>query len=330
MQEYALTRDEIVAIRAISDQRKLSISELSEKLRSSEGWASRVIKSLEGKGIVKTRREGMKKTAEIAEANYAQVLSELIKAERHVPWEKVLSYSNMAVLLASTTGEGDFERGLSNTTKWRALRNLSMHGLIPKKTGGSTALNSRINRFAREYAEHISGRFARKFLPLTSTVLWMEGYSCLFKVRMEAEKKEIPKHFLRTALSAYHDYGIQFITNEVYYYYEPGKTRLSLEDVILHTLLIDRGSQTYVTYALLFIFKVYRKIDFESLAKKAQRYNLAKNVEDTVRYINSNGEERAWPLPRWEELKEQAIVYGIEINDARQAAARIQSRVHRK
>ncbi len=43
---------------------------------------------------------------------------------------------------------------------------------------------------------------------------------------------------------------------------------------------------------------------------------MTRNVEDIIRYIHSNGKERAWPLPRWRELKEQARVYGIKINDA--------------
>ncbi len=257
----------------------------------------------------------MKKTAVIAEANYAQLLSELVKAEPYVPWEKVLSYSNMAVLLTRTTGESDFERGLSDTTKWRAQRNLSMHGLIPKNTSNNTTLNSRISHFAREYADHITRQFAEEILPSNAVVLWQKGYSFLFKVRKgdDEDGKNIPKHFLRTALSVYAEYEIQLFTNETYYYYSPGGAKLSLDDIVLHTLMIDPGSQTYAIYALLLILKKYKKMDLESLMKRSQRYNLTRDVENIVRYIHSKGKERVWPLPSWGELKEQANVYGIEI-----------------
>ncbi len=128
----------------------------------------------------------MKKVARISDANYAEHLSELLKAEPYVPWEDLLSYSNMAVLLTSATGESDFERGLSDTTKWRALRNLSMHGLIPKTSSNTT---SKTKRFATEYSDYISRRFAEKLLPPTAIVLWQKGYTVFSRLERVIQKR---------------------------------------------------------------------------------------------------------------------------------------------
>lgn len=308
-QAFAFTKDEIVAAKAVSDQRELSIGELASKLHSSEGWASRVVKSLENKGIVEKKRAGMMKLVTIAEANYAHSLAEMLRAEPYVPWEKVLPYSNIAVLLAKATSISDFEEKLSATTRWRALRNLSMHGLVPKAGGN---ISPRIKRFAMEYADHITQRTAQEILPANAVILWRRGSSYLFKIR-DADIRD-SNHFQKTAISLFSKYGIPLVANDTFFYYSPENGRLPLEDVVLHTVLIDQGSQTYTTYALLLIYKERKKINFEVLLARSERYDLRKIAEDIIRYVNTKGKERDRPLPRWQELKEQARLYRIGID----------------
>jgi DNA-binding Lrp family transcriptional regulator len=320
MQDYALTYDELSAVRAISEQRKLSIAELASKLDATEGWASRIAKRLEKKGIVEKKRHGMSKSVEIVDRAHAQLLAEMIRAEPYIPWEKVLSYSNMAVLLANATGERDFQRGLSEVTKWRKLRNLAAHGLVPKG-GNKSDLNLKLIHFAKSYADFISAKFGREVLPQKAIMIWQKGYSYFFKVgrrelKKEEEVKILGKNFIKTALSSFPQYGIQFITDDLYYYYEPAVKKLDLEDIILHTLLIDRGSQTYTIYALLLFFKKIKSINFQILKEKSKRYDLLESVENIIQFVDSRGEIRPWPLPKWSELREQANIYGIDIDHA--------------
>src|SRR5579875_1192703 len=189
MQDYALTKDELSAIRAISEQHHISIGELASILRISNAWASRISKRLEEKGIVKKKRHGISKSVEIVDREHAQLLAEMIRAEPYIPWEKVLSYSNMAVLLANTTGERDFQRGLSNVTTWRKLRNLAAHGLVPK-TGNKSNLNLKLSQFVQAYADFISKKFAREALPQKAIIIWGRGYSYFFKLRKKELKGE--------------------------------------------------------------------------------------------------------------------------------------------
>ncbi|MDH2900493.1 MAG: MarR family transcriptional regulator [archaeon] len=320
MQDYALTKDEISAIRAISEQRKLSLGELASVLRMSKAWASRVAKRLEEKGIVEKKRHGISKSVEIVDRDHAQLLAEMIKAEPYIPWEKVLSYSNMSVLLANATGEGDFQRGISEVTRWRKLRNLAAHGLVPK-VGNKSDLNLKLIHFAEAYANFISAKFGSEVLPQKAIVIWRKGYSYFFKVgrrglKKEEEVKILEKNFIKTALSSFPQYGIQFITEDLYYYYAPAVKKLDLEDIILHTLLIDRGSQTYTIYALLLFFKKIKSVNFQILREKSKRYDLLESVENIIQFVDSKGEVRPWPLPKWIELREQANIYGIVIDHA--------------
>lgn len=116
-----------------------------------------------------------------------------------------------------------------------------------------------------------------------------------------------------TALTASPDYGIQFITGDSYYYYEPKLERLSLEDVILHTLLIDPDSQKFNTYALLLLLKNRDKINFDLLLTKSKKYDLEEAAEALTDYMKSKGKLRKWPLPETKELQEVADLYDVEI-----------------
>ena len=78
--------------------------------------------------------------------------------------------------------------------------------------------------------------------------------------------------------------------------------------------MIDRGSQTYSTYALLLFFKKIKRVNYEVLKEKSKRYELLESIENIIRYVNSKGEERPWPLPKWSELTDQANIYGIDID----------------
>ena len=116
-----------------------------------------------------------------------------------------------------------------------------------------------------------------------------------------------------TALTVSPTYGIQFLTSDLYYYHEPNLTALAVEDIILHTLLIDPESQTYSTYALLLALKNGRNIDMNLLLEKSRKYKIVDIARNLVKYINSNGRIREWPLPDPKELQEQADLYGVRM-----------------
>ena len=123
----------------------------------------------------------------------------------------------------------------------------------------------------------------------------------------------MPNQTFPTALTVLPTYGIQLLTHDLYYYHEPNLTELALEDVILHTLLIDPESQTYSTYALLLALKNKRIIDMNLLLEKSRKYKIVDLARNLVKYIESNGRIREWPLPDPNELQEQTDLYGVRM-----------------
>lgn len=312
---FAFSKNEIATARMISSHGGESIRELATIMGKTESSVSQNVKSLESKGIVKTKREGMMQSVGISDRNYALSLSEMFKAEPYVPWEELISNSNIAVLFKSTTGEESFEYGISSATLWRAVRNLSMHGLFTAVPEDPPVGSRRLSQFISEYSDHVSRKYLIETLPRDAVILWRSGYRCLFKIKniSKNETEKLPIGTFPTALTVSPDYGIQFLTQDSYFYYEPSLNGLTIEDVVLHTLLIDPESQTYHTYALLLAFKAKSEINESSLLTKSRNYKLEKRVKNLINYVRSQGKRREWPLPKPDELQEQANLYGIVI-----------------
>ena len=315
LEDYMLREREISVVKIVSDQKEISVSEIGQRLGSTEGWASQIVKSLEKRGFVITSRKGMRKTVRISESNFAQSLSDLLTVESSVAWEKLLSNKGIPVILEDMTGERGFTSELNRSTVWRTKRNLLMHGITLKESDGKSASDARLFRFVDEYADHVGKRFIEKNIPSDAVILWRKRSECIFKINhgqaeaLEAESQNI--HL--TALSAFPNYGIPFLTTETFYYFSPTKSKLTQTDVVLHTLLIDPNNRTNTSYAVLFVFKRYRNISLKHLIEGSRKYGLESRIEELVRYIRSSGRNHSSILPRWNYLKELAGLYGIDM-----------------
>lgn len=301
-----LSKPEITAFKELT-KRELSISELADALNRSNPSVSLVVKSLKGKGFAEIKREGTRRIARVAPTDHAQYFSNLIENEPYVPWEKVLSYSNSKVLLdlwfSSSLG-----KDVSNTTRWRALRNLAAHGMLAEP--GKVASNQRVRRFVEAYADYVSRAIAARILPTGSVVIWRKGDSYLFKTKQSAK---LGTGFHETAISVFPRYGIRFITDEKYYFFDSKKRSLTLEDNLIHTLLIDPTSETYTGYALLLLLKESKKIAKDRLVERSKEYGLTRLTNSLLRYVETEGKERSFPLPSWDGLGELAKLYAIEM-----------------
>lgn len=171
MLPFALSKGEIVTARVISNNRRLSVKEISAMTGKSESSVSGKVKSLETKGIVKTQKQGMKKYVEISDRNYAISLHEMFKVKPHVPWEKILSNSNIAVLFKDVTGEETFGYGISPVSIWRGVRNLSMHGMLFGVEKGFGIRDRNLARFIAEYSDHVSRKYLLELLPQEAVIL---------------------------------------------------------------------------------------------------------------------------------------------------------------
>ncbi len=312
---FIFSKGEISIVRTISERRISSIRELSTIIGKSESSISKTIKTLEIKGIIKINRHGMNKSVCISDNKHASLLQDLFRNEPYIPWEKILSNSNMAVLFRNVTNEDSFEYNISSVNQWRATRNLSMFGMLMSPSNKVPLRNNNLSLFISEYSDYMSRKYLNKKLPKDAIIIWRRGYRCLFKIK-DISKNEVdrmPANAFPTAVTVFPNYGIRFITSDSYYYYQPNLEKLSIEDIIIHTLLIDSESQTYSIYALLLAFKNEKDIDIHLLLKKSYEYGIADITRKFIKYIKTNGRIRKSPLPDKKELQEIADLYDMVV-----------------
>ena len=258
----------------------------------------------------------MRKLVAISYRNYAISLSEMLRAEPYIPWENVISGSSLPVLFKDVVGERSFGYNVSAATLWRVVRNLSAFGMNISPHIKYLSKNRNLVRFINEYADYVSMRYIKEEIPPNAIILWRSGYRCLFKVRDTSSHgdKSLSRGTFSTSLTVSPYYGLKFITEDSYYYHDPKLTELTIEDVILHTLLIDPDSQTYASYAILLALKNIKLVNLDLLQQKASDYKLEKTITDFVAYIRSKGKIREWPFPDPKEMSAQTDLYGIVAN----------------
>ena len=307
LEAYMLTKPEISALREVAE-RQLSISEVAKALNKSSPLASLVVKSLKEKGFVETSKgEGAKKIVTLAPTNHAQYFADLIESEPYVPWEDVLSYSKTKILLEQWLSVR-LGRQVSKTTEWRALRYLAAHGMLAAPV--HAALNSKLRMFIQAYADYASRTTASRLLPQESTMIWRKGEKFLFKTK----SKELSNTFGKTAITMFPKYGIKFIADEDYYFYDPNSRTVSLEDILLHSLLIDPSSPTNNRYALFLLAKETNRINQVKLKKDAGEYELATLLTQMKDYLQTKGDNATFPFPKWDEFRQLASDYDIEVD----------------
>jgi DNA-binding Lrp family transcriptional regulator len=299
LQPYAMTRNEVRLLRELCNKR-LTITKIASILGVTPGLASRLVRDLEKKGFLTDTRKGSSKEIRFSTNLHAQLFSELIKREPDVAWENVLPYSRLGVMM----GRIGLSLGAnySRTTRWRAIRDVGAHGQLRER-------NHILKEFLQAYYDYISRDFASKKLPQDAAVIWRKGLRYLFRVPVG---EVVGVGFLPTAISVFPRYGIRLVTKYDYYLYEPAVEHLSVEDHIIHTLLIDPNSSTYSTYAILLLLKTAERVDRSRLTAKAEEYGVREAVQALLDYLDTRGKERSFPLPPYSELLEKAVLYGVK------------------
>ena len=301
---YNFSRTELEMLRQLAGS-SASISELAKRVGKSQPRATIAVERLQAKGLVTTKRTGMRKVVEFSKAKHAQLLRELMLAESHVPWESLLTESQILPLLRL---EGAASSPPSRTTEWRALRKLMAHGIIVngKEGRGINPRFGKLREFIRELINFTNSSLATR-ASNSAVIVWSSGSQ--FIVKVPAGTKIGDERFKPTATTALGAHGVPLISNVEYYFFSRLGEKLRLEDFILHTLLTDGIS--YVTYALILMAKA--RTDEQYLLATAEKLGLRSQVEGMLRFLNSHESQPNAVLPKWNEFAEKARDYGVEI-----------------
>lgn len=289
-----------------------TISELAEALDRSESYVSQLVSEMESKGLLSTTRSGKTKRVRRSDARAIELFDSFVQRSSHIPFPELLAGSTLRVLYhldspasAPTLAE---RAGVHRSTVHRSLSPLENRGMV-YQTDGEYALNDEfegLSTLAQEFA-HLRNRQRVEEQVGTYTILWESLDEFLVQTDEEIETDA----FLLTGPEKYQEYGLPLLARQRrYYLYAESKEGISPAELCCHMLVIDEGTRSQ-SYCLLLLSEV--SIDEAELRATAEKYGVEELVTNFLTYIDTEGVVRKGRLPRWEEFRDLAEEYEVDL-----------------
>jgi len=280
-----------------------SETDIAKKINLSSGTVSKITKKMIKNGLAKKNRQGMKVIVEISQTSHAQKLGVIIKNFDRIPLEDILSYSSLKLIatIDYPLNKKEISQMLNVSRQWayKTIKDLARYGIILKKPEGYylNPTHHSLFEFAKEYYNYKNHQ-KLKTIAEDAQIIWQQGTEFLFKT-----KKNLTK-YAKTAVTAFSKYNLPLL-GDTKYYYNTGR-QLQINDIILHTILINPQSKTYNAYACL----LYEKTKPRDIIKKARIYNLTEHIQTLISFIKKQESEKKF-LPTWDEYKSLTKQYGL-------------------
>jgi len=287
-----------------------SLSNIRKNLLIEPSLLSYNLKKLLQKEIINIIGRGPNKRINFDSSKHASLFRELLLIYDHIKWENILPNLAIEILFQASNNSEISYRNFSKTTFWRHTRNLKAHGIL-ESNNNHYSINPRfsiLKEFLIEYQRFLINTLV-KSVSERAVILWQKDFECLIRT---PKSLVVPKkNFFRTATSRLHDFGIPILSDFDIYFYSKNKDTIQIEDIILHTLLIDRDNVRYVLYSLLLLKKKWKRIDEEHLLREAQKLDLGLQVNAMLQFLRTYGRRKGLTLPSWEEFIAKAKEYEV-------------------
>ncbi len=269
------------------------VRDLAGKLAVKPSFVSKLLRSLEAKGLVTYDKQGTSKLVKLSAASHAQLFKRLYESRpdaRIETWLSGRALDVLAVLAGREVGASmellSKECSSSKPVIYAALKSLRGAGVVSSSSKGTYLVTDHlVYEFANAFADNLQ-LLLQKEIP-------GKGYAVSVRVRkhviVRTEAQQAPEFCTRTGVNALGESGLNVMRTSYYdYYFNLDKVRreLSPEEGFIHALLLTTLQQHQDVPALGLFLKV----------------NLDRN------YINS---PHAKPL-KLQKLSELAKVYYVE------------------
>lgn len=309
LRNYTCNRLEIRILKELAKGNH-SLYQIRKTLLIEPSLLSYNLKKLLQKGIIKTTGKGPRKKVYFDSSKHASLFRQLLLIYDHIKWENILHNSAIEILFQALNNSEISFRDFSKTTFWRHTKNLKAHGIL-ESDNTHYKINPRfsiLKEFLAEYQRFLINTLVRS-ISESAVILWQKDFQCLIRT---PKNLDVPKkNFFRTATSRLHDFGIPILSDSDIYFYSRSKDTIRTEDVILHTLLIDRNNVRYVLYSLLLLRKERKRINKEYLLKEAQKLDLSLQINAMLQFLKTRRKQRGLTLPTWEEFITKAKEYEV-------------------
>lgn len=318
LENYSFSKVEIKILREVANENH-ALSLLRTKLHIAPNLLSHGLRRLSQNGIVVLKKRGRstlrkkgagRKYVYFADSKHATLLRDLLVKDGHIQWEDVLSGLGIEILFQILNEYESESTDVSKVTFWRYSRELMARGIV-RLAEGHYVITPRFSTLATFLAEfqHFLLNNLIKPISAKAAILWEKDFECLIRVPKNARVPE--KNLLKTATSRLNDFGIQLLSDFDIYFYSKRKKIIRVEDVILHTLLLEKNNVRYVTYSLLVLKKNAKRVDKEYLLKEAQKLGLGLQINAMLQFLKTKGKRGGLTLPLWSEFVSRAKEYVV-------------------
>ena len=277
-----LSKTEVLVLKAVCRGGN-SLQGLVAGLGIKTSFASRVVASLEKKGLVDTKRQGTTKQIDLSKASHAQAFKELFYSRMNVKIEQLFSGKALDVLISMGDGAGlerlERECACSRPTLFRVLKKLRSAGVVEKNSTGYKITDDWVSRFAKEYASNAATRLARSFggemliTPIRKHVLVRQLHGT-----------RVPETARLTGINALQKQGLEIIPidSKDYYLNLDGRTHeLSIEEKVVHALVLGNSPNFSGDRTVIAVFlKENPKLDYRKLRELAEDYGVSSLLQE--------------------------------------------------
>lgn len=276
----------------------ISVSDIAGILKLNHSTISTAVSSLIQEGLAQKQRDGKKVLVARANTLHARSLAEFLEEYTRLPVEEFFSYSSLEILgtLAYPHNITDIVAmtGLNRQTISSTIAKLSKYGIVIKEKR-KFVLNKRhrqVSDFVVNYWRYITNQRMRDIAG-DAIILWQRGPEILFKTHIDSEQ-DSESNIQPTATTVFPEYRLRTTTTMRYYFHS--KRKLTVDDHIVHTILIDPQNPIYNSYAAALI----TQSDTKNLLTTGRLYDMEEHVKSLLEYLGTKEKNSNFVLP-WNE-----------------------------
>ena len=284
------TKGELLVLEQVAKGNK-SLKEIALALKRSEPQIYVYVKKLTDKSLIKLINRNIEPERMLHTSLLLQLLSKIPNLTPVLEGPGIPIFT--AMLKPSTIEEITKETGYKKTAIYKRLQEARKRSLVRKKIT-TFEINDKMWIGLKETLEEIKKSELKtdKRIPASAIIYYKKNNEIIFSSKEELDA-------VRTAFSAYQEYGIGLLTI-THFYYLPKKV-ITKENILTHSLYIMEKDMDirYLIYIALFYVK-YKK-----------KFKIHHPILENINIILKGGEVKGYP--KYQEIKDRAKVYNIKV-----------------
>ncbi len=286
-----------------------SITELSDITGYSVSYVSERVNHLQNIEMVTLTRSDRCKEIRALPTTVLETYKDLTTTHSHIDFPSLISPSMLQVCWfldePVTVTQIESHLKLHRRRIYQLLEKLQYRGLI-KKENSEFVITDRMKglvQFAKTVIDH-----KHKVETPTQRIVWSSPHEYLM-IPMN-EKPPNKKDYQPTGIQRFSDYDLDFFTTKPIYFYSEIREKLSLVDLISHSLIVEADTRNMSYCALLMI---YKNISYEDLKKASNYYGIEETIDKLIKFVETRGKNRTENLPEWQEIKKLSEQYEVDL-----------------